>query len=181
MENPYATPTHQPETKLRRSRVAEAQEYPALRRFHYFMLLVGLVSLIFAGVMYANAESAGDRVSRAAEVRNRAERTALADKVEAAQIRSSVVQAILGGILFICAFTVFHYPLASTVIASLIYLLTTLGMTFVFVSEGEVIGIGPVGIRILIQIILFFAVQTAYRFQQDFAYREYKARSTAAS
>jgi hypothetical protein len=181
MENPYATPSHQAETKPRRSRVAEAQEFPALRRFHYFMLLVGLISLIGAGAIYANAESAGGRVSRAASVRNRAERTALADKVEVAQVRSAVVQAILGSILFICAFTAFHYPLASTVIASLIYLLTTLSMIFVFVSEGEVMGIGPVGIRILIQIILFFAVQTAYRFQQDFEYREYKARSAVDS
>ncbi len=171
MENPY-NPT-QAEAPYRPCRIREAQEYPALRRFHYLMLLMGIVSLIISGIGLSNIEENVATVLRAQPRRiSKLERTSIEDTLtkNLTFVHGSFTAASI--LIIICALAVFHHPLLATATAFAVYLVATLFILWlVLVADADRINLPGLPIKFIVLTMLVIAMIIAARFERDFEWR----------
>lgn len=177
MEKDYAPPEATIYPPLKTSCVQEAQEFPALRKFHFWLLLIGGLSLILAITFALNVELVA---AKKAEYLVKG----IADREIREQWRSELITTyqnesrVVAGIkiaealgLLSCGIFVFHFPVFSTSCIFIWYLLSS-----AMLLSGSFSGADPFGalgliLRSLILLSLLWAMRTAHLFMRDFKSR----------
>ena len=171
MDNPY-NPT-QAEVPYRPCRIREAQEYTALRRFHYLMLLLGILILIQSAIGWSNMESNVDAQLRAQPRGiSKIEKANIEETLSNTLTWTNVLTTAAGVLIIICALAVFHQPLLATATAFVIYLSATLFILWqVVASNADRINLPGLAVKGMILTGLLMAMITATRFERDFDWR----------
>lgn len=188
---PSANVSSTPDVSFRPSRFNAAQEYPALRRFHFILVIIAVIKLLFVTWIYSTKEAAtekfvwaADKVSKDSGVRSTAKQRAQWEAEFTSTFNQTLVIELADALIMLtCACLVFHYPFASTGLASLLYLISGVCIVIVHAISPELppIGWSAIGIRIGLLLLLLKAFHVAWQFEDDFAYRETERKRLATT
>lgn len=188
---PSANASSTPDVSFRPSRFNAAQEYPGLRRFHFILVIVTVIKLLFVTWVYSTKEAATenfvwrtDKVSKDSGVRSTAKQRAQWEAEFTSTFNQTLVIELADALIMLaCACLVFHYPFASTGLASLLYLISGVGIVLVHALSPELPPIGwlAIGTRIGLLLLLLKAFHVAWQFEDEFAYRESERKRLATT